>query len=175
MRVYASARAAAAPVTTVLAPHERPRVDAAGEGLYRAIHRDSLEEAMRDLRERRAQAVVLSVARCGQQDAARLATMVREFPRVPAVALLTQVEPRTARAVLSLGQSGVRTIVDARQPDGWRELRQVLLAEQAGDVERLALAQLSLDLAGAPEDCRRFFEAMFRAAARISTVRQLCA
>ncbi len=173
MRVYAPAHVAAAPVTTVLTPNERLRVDAAGEGLYRTIHRDSLDEAMRDLRERRAQAVVLSVARCGQHDAARLATMVREFPRVPAVALLTQLEPRTAHAVLSLGQSGVRTIIDARQPDGWRELRQVLLAEQGGDIERLALAQLSLDLASAPDDCRRFFEALFRASARVSTVRHL--
>ena len=50
----------------------------------------------------------------------------------------------------------------------------MLLSEQAGDIERLALAQLSLDLAGAPEDCRRFFESMFRASSRISTVRQLC-
>ena len=35
-------RALTAPVLTVLEPDERPRVDAAGAGLYRAVHKLSL-------------------------------------------------------------------------------------------------------------------------------------
>ncbi len=162
-----------APVATILLPTERARVDAAGEGLYQALHRDSLDDVLRDLRAQRVSAVLVSLTRCDEHEASRMARMVREFPRVPAVALLTQLEPDTPRAVLSLGHSGVRTLIDVRQPTGWRELRDVLLADRADDIERLALGQLALDLAGAPDDCWRFFEALFRSAPRVATVRAL--
>jgi AraC-like DNA-binding protein len=163
------------PVATILSPGERARVDAAGEGLYRAIHRDSVDDVIRDLREQRASAVLVSVTRCDERAAAHMGRLVREFPRVPAVALLTQLEPSTPRTVLSLGQSGVRALIDVRQPAGWRELRDVLLADRAADIERLALGQLALDLIGAPEDCWRFFEVMFRGTPRVATVRALAA
>ena len=166
-------RGAVAAVATMLTPTERVRVDAAGEGLYRTIHRDSLDDVIRDLKERRADAVLVSVARCRGYDAERVASMVREFPRVPAVALLTQLEAATPQAVLTLGHSGVRTIVDVRQPAGWRELREVLMADHASDIQRLALGQLAADLAGAPEDCWRFFELLFLSAPRTATVREL--
>jgi AraC-like DNA-binding protein len=159
-------------VTTMLDPGERARVDAAGVGLYRAFHRESLDDILRDLRERPIGAVLLSVTRCMERDATRLATMVREFPRVPAVALLSQVEQQTPRAVLALGRSGVRTLVDVRQPTGWRELRTVLLEGRADDIQRLALAALATDLPDAHEECRRFFETLFRPGS-IATVRML--
>jgi AraC-like DNA-binding protein len=132
-----------------------------------------MDDVLRDLRERRASAVLVSVARCDARDAARVAMVVREFPRVPAVALLSQLEERTAKAVLSLGRSGVRTLVDVRQPDGWRELRQILLADQAGRIEQLAVRHLTADLLGAPEDCLQFFEALFHCSPQINTVREL--
>jgi AraC-like DNA-binding protein len=157
----------------MLLPSERPRVDAAGEGLYRALHRDSIDDVVRDLKEQRVSAVLVSVSRCADGDVARVARLVREFPRVPAVALLTQIEADTPHAVLSLGRSGVRALVDVRQSAGWRELREVLIADRAGDIERLALGQLALDLAGAPDDCRLFFETLFRSTAGVSTVRNL--
>jgi len=52
-----------APVTTILTPAERIRVDAAGDGLYTALHRDSVDDVIRDLKEKRAAAVLVSVAR----------------------------------------------------------------------------------------------------------------
>jgi AraC-like DNA-binding protein len=162
-----------APVSTMLTADERLRVDAAGHGLYWTMHRDSLDDVIRDVKERGASAVVVSVARCTQRDAARVATMVREFPRVPAVALLTEMEPGTPQAVLSLGRSGVQTLVDARGPAGWRQLREALSNDAGADITRAALAQLAADLAGAPETCRRFFEALFACPACVSTVRQL--
>jgi AraC-like DNA-binding protein len=161
------------PVATVLLPLERAPVDAAGEGLYRAFHRDSLDDAMRDLKTHRVKAVVISVACCGGSEAPKVAQLVREFPRVPAVALLTQVEPSTPRDVLYLGQSGLRTLIDVRTARGWRELREALVSDRAMSVERIALGQLALDLVGAPSDCWRFFEALFTAGARITTVRTL--
>lgn len=146
----------------MLDPHERPRVDAAGAGLYRTIHRDTMDDVLRDLRERPIGAVLISVTRCAERDASRLAVMVREFPRVPAVALLSQVEMRTPHAVLALGRSGVRNIVDVRQPTGWGELRSTLLEGRADDIQRTALAALASDIPDLNEDCRRFFEAVFR-------------
>jgi AraC-like DNA-binding protein len=168
-----SSRSSLAPIATVLLPDERQRVDDAGEGLYQALHRNTIEEVVRDLREQRVRAVLLSVNCCEAVEASRLARLVREFPRVPAVAILSQVEPATAQAVLSLGQSGVRSLVDVRQPGGWRELREVLVANRSEEIERLALGQLSLDLMGAPDDCWRFFEILFRTSLRVTTVRAL--
>lgn len=161
------------PVTTILTPAERPRVDAAGEGLYTALHRDNMDDVIRDLKERRASAVLVSVTRCGQRDATRVAMLVREFPRVPTVALLTDLEPNVPDAVLTLGRSGVQTLVDVRQPSGWRRLRDVLLADQSRDVCRLALSQLAIDLAGSQPDCWRFFEVLFTQPAATDTVRLL--
>ena len=162
-----------APVTTILTPAERIRVDAAGEGHYTALHRDSVDDVIRDLKERRAAAVLVSVARCGLRDATQVAMLVREFPRVPTVALLTDLEARAPGAVLTLGRSGVQTLVDVRQPSGWRRLRDVLLADQSSDINRLALAQLSMDLSGAHSDCRYFFEILFSLPSGIGTVRSL--
>ena len=162
-----------APVTTILTPAERVRVDAAGEGLYTAMHRDNIDDVIRDLKEHHAAAVLVSVTRCGPRDATRVAMLVREFPRVPTVALLTDLESNAPSAVLTLGRSGIQTLVDVRQPAGWRRLRDVLLADQSRDINRLALAQLSTDLAGAHPDCWRFFEILFGLPGGIGTVRSL--
>ena len=170
-----AARQSLTPVATVLLPPERLRVDAAGEGLYRTLHRDSLDDAMHDLKTHRAHAVVISVACCGGAEVAKVAQLVREFPRVPAVALLTQVEPSTPRDVLYLGRSGLQTLIDVRSAGGWRELREALVAERGAGIERFALGQLALDLVGVSPDCWRFFEAIFGPSMRITTVRTLAA
>ena len=154
-------------------PAERIRVDAAGEGLYTTLHRDSVDDVIRDVKEKRAAAVLVSVARCGIRDATQVALLVREFPRVPTVALLTDLQPNVPGAVLTLGRSGVQTLIDVRQPSGWRRLRDVLLADQSSDINRLALAQLSIDLTGAHPDCRQFFEILFSVPNGIGTVRLL--
>jgi AraC-like DNA-binding protein len=174
MRSKLQSQAALTPIATMLLPGERQRVDAAGEGLYQSLHRDSLDDVFRDLYEHRVKAVLVSVSRCADLEVGRVARLVREFPRVPAVALLSSFNSETPQAVLSLGQSGVRSLVDVRQPAGWRVLREMLVADRSAEIERLALAQLSLDLAGAPADCWRFFETLFRVwSPRITTVRQL--
>ena len=167
-------RPAPTPVSTILTVDERLRVDAAGEGLYEAVHRDTVDEVVRDLKDHRASAVIVSVARCGPREVGRVAMVVREFPYVPAVALLTDLGATTPQAVLALGRCGVRTLVDVRQPVGWRTLRSVLAADHARDIERRILSQLALDLAGTPEDCRQFFEALFVCPPALNTIRALC-
>src|SRR5262249_45626388 len=119
------------PIATMLMPHERPRIDAAGEGSFRALHRDSVAEVVQDLKSNRASAFVVSVACCDHIARAGVAALVREFPRVPTVALLTHVDRTTPHAMLSLGSTGVRQVVDVRDADGWRELRDYLLTSHS--------------------------------------------
>jgi AraC-like DNA-binding protein len=168
-----SRRPALAAVATVLTPIERLRVDAAGEGSYRAIHRDSVEDVLKDLKANRAAAVLVSVARCDHIAQAGVEMMVREFPRVPTMAFLSGVEHGTPRTMLRLGQSGVRQLIDVREPSGWRELRTLLLGTQIDTIQRRALSRLAVDLGGATEDCWRFFEALFTAPPSVATVRAL--
>ena len=161
------------PVSTILTPLERSRVDAAAQGLCEPLHRESLDEVLSDLREQKVDLVLISVAKYGSQNSGRVAAMVREFPRVPAVALLTETQNSTPHAMLALGQMGIRTLVDARIPAGWQTLRNLLASQGSNDLQRSALAQSAQDLSGVSRDCWRFFELLFDTSPRISTVRQL--
>jgi AraC-like DNA-binding protein len=157
----------------MLTPDERIRVDAVGMGFLHAYHRESVSDVWSDLRNQRVRALILSTAMCQRANITNMARMVREFPRIPAVALLSEMDRSTVRTVLSLGQCGIRTLIDVREPTGWRELRAVLLSEQASDVRRVALSRLALDLVGCPAGSLRFFETLFAVAAKTPTVRHL--
>ena len=160
------------PVATLLTSAERLRVDAVGEGYYRTVHRDNIEDVIRDIKSHQVHAVLVSVA-CAGTHASRVASLVREFPGIPAVALLSELEPRTPHAVLALGRSGIRRLVDVRMAAGWRELRGALLADAGNRGEHGTLGQLTLDLAGCPDDCWVFFETLFTCSPRIGNVRML--
>lgn len=154
-------------ITTMLTRDEQLRVDAAGSGVFAATHRDSVDDVLRDLRQCRARAVVLSTAFCRDHlDATRVARVVREFPQVPTVALISQLDRGTARAVLTLGQCGIRTLVDVREPTGWRELRSLLAREQSSDLQQVAIGQVLGELPGVRPGTRRFVEVLFQVAAR---------
>jgi AraC-like DNA-binding protein len=165
-------RALTAPIVTVLEPEERSRVDAAGAGLYRAIHRDTVADALQDLKRRRVSAVLLSVVRCGREFDRRTATVVREYPSVPTVALLASA-PATAESLLQLGNAGVTRLVDVRVPAGWSRLRQILGSEAQHEADRVALDAIRRDLGEMSTDCFAFFEALFVASERIRTIREL--
>src|SRR5258708_21869156 len=160
------------PVVTLLTDAERVHVDAVGEGYYQTIHHENVDDLIHDLKSQRIRAVLISVTCAGRQ-ASRVASLVREFPRVPAVAILTEFETRTPHLFLALGQSGIRRLVDVRSPSGWRELRGALMADTGDNGQRGILGQLAIDLAGVPEDCWRFFETLFTCSPRIGNVRLL--
>lgn len=160
------------PVVTVLDPDERARVDAAGEGLYRAIHRDSVADALADLKRGKVGAVLLGVVRCGQQMDRRIAAVVREFPTVPTVALLGAEAP-SAETLLRIGNAGVTRLVDVRVPAGWSQLRRILAAEATRATDRVALAMLREELMPISDDTWQFFEALFAASERNDTVQAL--
>jgi AraC-like DNA-binding protein len=161
------------PVSTMIEPGERQRVDAAGVGLYRTIHRNSIGEVLRDLKERRISAVIVSVGRCVREEPAQMAAVVRAFPRIPTLALLSSAGDTNAEAVLAVGNCGIRTLIDVREADGWGRLRALLGREATRDADRAVIALLQQDLRGVHEDCWRFFEALFNPEMRASTVCEL--
>jgi len=160
-------------IVTFLTPAERQRVDALGQGSYTTVHRESFDDMMRDLRTTPVSAILVSVSRYQQHHATQVARMVRVFPRVPAVALLTGNEARTTQSLLALGQQGVQTLVDARDPAGWRDLRHFVNREVASTIEAIAIQRIRADLVGANHDCLRFVDELFLAPRSLTTVRQL--
>jgi AraC-like DNA-binding protein len=160
-------------VTTILTAEERMRVDAAGEGAYRAIHRDGVAEIIDDIKTKRASAVLLSVARCDGRMQPKISAMVREFPRISTVAMVSGIAQDAPRVAMSFGTSGITQLVDVREPSGWHELRRLLLVDRGTEIQREALAQLAIDLSGVHPECWQFFEALFSAPPQLSTIRVL--
>lgn len=164
--------AATPTVAAVLDPEERTRVDAAGSGCFALVHRDSIRDAIRVVRERPVDAVLVSVRRCGGDAPALLEQFTRAFPAVPAIALVTQHSPRDSEALLRLGATGVRQVVDASEPAGWRRLREVL-AGTPHDRAQAILAPLYATLGPIHSGSRRFWDELVRTAPTTPTVREL--
>jgi AraC-like DNA-binding protein len=161
------------PVATVLDPRERGDVERAGAGLYRTIHRDTVQEVLRDLRQRRVSAVLLSALRCTSAELPRASRVVREFPRIPAVVLVSRHGEASATDLMAIGGCGMQRVIDVRASAGWSTLRAVLSAENLRERDRQALQELMDDLADAPEDMVRFARALFDGYTGVRTVREL--
>lgn len=159
-------------VATVLLPVERARVEAAGSGSFAVLHRETVPEAIRTVRERAVDAVLLSVHRCDAVEADAVRRLVHAFPGLPAVALVTRHDDATPASLLRLGASGVREVVDVTGPTGWGRLRR-LVAEPAARPAARILGPLMAQLDDIPEDARMFLEAMVRLAPQTPTVRGL--
>ena len=159
-------------VATVLLPTERSRVDAAVGGNFTAVHRESVPEAIKVVRERPVDAVLVSVHRVGAGEAAQVRQLVQAFPGLPAVALMSQRDQAAHRSLLQLGASGIREVVDVSSASGWGELRHLLVEPTTRPAARI-LGPLLDRLPGLPGDTRAFLEALVRAAPNTPTVRQL--
>jgi AraC-like DNA-binding protein len=159
-------------VATVLLPIERARVDAAGSGCFAVLHRDSIPDAVRIVRERPVDAVLVSVHRCEPAQVEALGHLVREFPGIPTVALLSQHDPTATEMLLRLGASGIRQVVDVTSPTGWSRLRQVVGQPATRAVARIQGPLLDA-LTDAPPDARLFVEALIRLAPDTPTVSSL--
>ena len=162
------------PVSTILTPAERSAVDAAGLGLYRAMHRTSLDEVRRDLRDQAATAVLVSLACCSPRDAIRMAAILRDHPRVPMMALVTNTERVHPQSLLSLGRSGMRIVIDARESSGWHLLREtVATADRGAFTVESAIADLRQRLLAAGDDCLELLELFFTAKPAVHSVREV--
>jgi AraC-like DNA-binding protein len=170
--VPAIAELPSATVAAVLLPGERLRVDAAGNGCFAVVHRDSVPDAVRTVRERTVDAVLVSVHRCPPEQVEAVSHLVREFPGIPTVALVSQHDPGATEMLLRLGASGVRQVVDVTSPAGWNRLRLVVGQPATRAVARIQ-APILAALADAPPDARLFLEALIRLAPETATVTAL--
>jgi hypothetical protein len=159
-------------VAAVLRPEERTRVEAAGSGWFSLVLRESIPEAIRAVRERPVDAILVSVHQCGEHPLDMLGHLVRGFPGIPTVALVSRHDPQGSEALLHLGASGVRQVVDVTGPDGWHRLRQVLGQPTTRDAARIQ-GPVLVALGEVPPDARLFFEALIRLAPDVATARQL--
>ena len=157
-------------VCTVLPPLERPRLDAAGDGCFTALHVDSFHDVLNTARRQRVDALVISVHRCSGVELPAVARFVREFPAIPAVAIVSRHDSDATETLLRLGATGVRAAVDCTEPGGWRRLRE-LVGHPASPAAARILAHVMPVLGDASDDARLFFEALARLAPVLTTVR----
>jgi AraC-like DNA-binding protein len=161
----------AAPViAAVLRPEEKPRVEAAGSGWFSLVHRESVPEAIRAVRERPVDAVLLSVHQCQEPQLEAVGRLVRGFPGIPTVALVSRHDAEGSAALLSLGATGVRQVIDVTGPEGWHRLRQLLGQPATRDAARIQ-ARVLHALGDTSPDARLFFEALARLAPDVATAR----
>lgn len=159
-------------IAAVLDPHERSLADAAGNGYFSLVHRESVRDALRVVRERPVDAVLVSVGRCAGEAPALLEQFARAFPAIPTVALLSTHHAGASEALLRLGATGVRRVVDTTDPAGWRRLREVLSTPPAERAQTI-LTPVLATLAPLPAGSLRFWEELCRSAPETTTVRQL--
>ena len=159
-------------VAAVLHPRERSQVDAAGNGVFRVVHSESVPDAIRVVRERPIDAVLVSVHHCRRRDLHAMSHLVEDFPGLPTVALVSHHEAPASETLLHLGATGIQQVVDVSTPSGWQRLRQIVGPPASRSV---ALIQGPiLDALGeTPPDNRLFFEALIRLAPDTVSVRQL--
>ncbi len=159
-------------VAAVLLPGERPRVEAAGSGCFSVVHGDSIPDAIRVVRERPVDAIIVSVHRCDGRQFEALNHLVRDFPGIPTVALVSQHDASSTEMLLQLGATGVKQVVDVTSPAGWQRLRQIVSQPTTRSAARIQ-SPLAAALDDVPADARLFFEVMIRVAPETLTVREL--
>lgn len=147
-------------------------MEAAGTGWFALLPGESIPDAIRAVRERPVDAVLVSVHQCREGQIDALGRLVKGFPGIPTVALVSRHDALGSEALLQLGASGVRQVVDVTSPEGWQRLRQILGQPASRDAARIQGPILSA-LGDVPPDTRLFFEALVRFAPDLSTARQL--
>lgn len=160
-------------IAAVLLPAERLRVEAAGQGCFTLLHRDSVPDAVRAVRERPVDGILVSIHRCSGDAVPAVRRLVRDFPGIPTVALVSNHDAGAAETLLQLGATGLRQVVDVTAPAGWQQLRRLMAAPVTRAASRIQGPVLTA-LGEVPADLRLFFEMLIRLAPEISTVRALC-
>ena len=159
-------------VAAVLTEAERRGLDAAGVGCFAVVHRSSVPAAARAVREHPVDAVVFSVHECHGQAVEDIDNLVRRFPDIPTIVLVTRADPAAPETLLRLGATGVRHVIDVTGPSGWRRLRH-LLAEPASRPAARILARVLDAIPEVPPDARIFLELMVRLAPSTPVARQV--
>jgi AraC-like DNA-binding protein len=161
-------------VAAVLTPTERPSLDAASAGCFAVLYRSSVPEALRAVRERNVDAVLLSVQHCARERVEEVDRLVRGFPGVATVALVSRHDADASETLLRLGATGVRHVVDVTAPQGWSRLRRMVAEPTSHGAARI-LAPVLTALPTIPHDARIFLDLLIRLAPESPAVRVLAA
>jgi AraC-like DNA-binding protein len=163
-----------ADVATVLPATTRARIDAAVGPACRTYHASSVSEVLHRVRERPVRAVFVSPQAVSRPELPQLARLVRGFPDVATLAVTSSRDDLARpQALLDLGATGVRGVIDLGARDGWHRLRAVV-ADPATTRGALILQRLVPALGPeATDECRQFFGYLVRVAPAVTTVRQL--
>lgn len=167
-----SERPPRATVATVLDPNERSRVEAAAGKYFNAIHARSVREAISAVRGASVTAVLVSPSSVRKADLEEVGRLVKTFPSVPMVAVLSQHDATTSERLLDLGGYGVRRLVDLSARTGLQRLRAVV-SEDCTPVNARIWARVLPALNGSTGNVVRFFEVTVRIAPDTPTVRRL--
>jgi len=160
-------------VTTLIEPIDRSKVDAATARCFNSVHACSVDEATKMVRERPVRAVLVSPNWMSADEIRRFGKLVRDFPGVPAIALLSKHDAMASERLLHLGSCGVRRVVDVSTSSGWERLREAITSMVTPATNRI-LAHVMGQLGGASQDAVRIFELIVVVAPLTPTVRMLC-
>ncbi len=160
-------------ISTILTLDEQIRVDAAGSGVYIARHRMEPAQVLADVKSHESSLVLMSVQYCESGQWQKVSQMIREIPRVPTVAIVSEESTRTVEMILKLGREGVKRIVDVRSRQGWNQLRTILTDEHTDRIQELLESRLQESLGRMTQDMWVFFQIMLRHSPTISSVREL--
>ena len=159
-----------ATVATVIEKRERPRLDAAAGGRFSPLHVESVRDALQTVRERPIRLVLVSPCCVRNNELDGIAELVRAFPGIPTVAVVSHHDGRSSERLLELGAQGVRRLFDLSRREGWHRLRE-LVSQPTSPTGARILAKVLPALGDTTPDCRRFFELLVRVAPGTSTVR----
>ncbi len=159
-------------IATVLDPQERNRADVYGSGAMSLVHRESIREVVRMVREREVDAVLVSIRHCDGDSSALLGRMVRRHPGIPTVALISERNTADSEALLQLGARGVRQVLDISDGTGWKRLREVFAGPPMDRVS-LILTPV-LDAIGLPSPgAVTFWETLVHSASGLTTIGEM--
>ena len=148
-QTYGTARLPVAPLgwsrprlATWLRPQERTLLDALAVGVLAVNHCCTVRQVRESVGMGHVDAAVFSTALIGATDVHEIRTTVSGFPEVDYLGVVLEATNAEAIAgAVRLGNAGVRTVVDGREPNGMAVLRETLCRERAADqFQRTAVA-----------------------------------
>lgn len=158
-------------VLTLVPPTDRAQFDAAAEGCFIPLHASTAQEAVRTVRERPVNAVLIAPSAVPPDALGHVARIADGFG-VPTVAVLSGYDPAAAQRLLQFGASGIRRSVDLSARDGWRTLRE-LLAHPATPTAARILAHVLPALEPIDPVARLYFRWLVTSAPRVTSVRAM--
>ena len=162
-----------ATVVTVVEPEMRSRVTAATGGCFSALHAATVTDVIRAVREKPVSAILISPEYVVQRQLGGVASLIRGFPSIPTVALVSSHSAASSEGLLKLGLTGVKHMVDVTARDGWGNLRNILV-DPVSPATAVILGRVLPQLEDATEDFTYFFEVLVTLSPDLTTVRSLC-